>query len=143
MTYIHGGGYFFGGSSGFGPDFLINENVILVTINYRLGPLGFLSLGTPEYSGNMGMKDQVIALEWVKNNIEQFGGDKQRITIFGESAGGSSVHFHVLRSNQENVLFQRAIIQSGSAQSPFGAYHKNSHLDEMYELCMLFIGNIF
>lgn len=87
MVFIHGGGYFFGASTGYGPDFLINENVILVTINYRLGPFGFMSLGTPQYSGNMGMKDQVAALEWVKNNIGHFGGDTARITLFGESAG--------------------------------------------------------
>lgn len=58
-----------------------------VTLNYRLGPNGFLSLGTAEYSGNMGLKDQLAAIKWVNRNIDKFGGDVNRITIFGESAG--------------------------------------------------------
>lgn len=58
-----------------------------VTFNYRLGPFGFLTLNTPDYSGNMGLKDQLLALKWVNKNIERFGGDKTKITIFGQSAG--------------------------------------------------------
>lgn len=74
----------------YGPDFLIENHVILVTINYRLGMFGFLSFGLPEYSGNMGLKDQQLALKWVHENINQFGGDNTRITIFGQSAGNES-----------------------------------------------------
>ena len=66
-------------------------DVIVVSINYRLGPLGFLCLDTDEGAGNMGMLDQVLALEWVHDNIHLFGGDKDRITIFGESAGAASI----------------------------------------------------
>ena len=66
-------------------------DVIVVSINYRLGPLGFLCLDTDEGAGNMGMLDQVLALEWVHANIHLFGGDKDRITIFGESAGAASI----------------------------------------------------
>lgn len=89
MFWIHGGAYFeFSGNEGLsGSDFLIEQNVILVTINYRLGILGFLSLDTPEYSGNMGLKDQQLALKWTHENIGQFFGDSRRITIIGESAG--------------------------------------------------------
>ena len=65
--------------------------MIVVAINYRLGPLGFLCLDTDEGAGNMGMLDQVMALEWVHENIHLFGGDKDRITIFGESAGAASI----------------------------------------------------
>ena len=65
--------------------------MIVVSINYRLGPLGFLCLDTDEGAGNMGMLDQVMALEWVHENIHLFGGDKERITIFGESAGAASI----------------------------------------------------
>ena len=65
--------------------------MIVVSINYRLGPLGFLCLDTDEGAGNMGMLDQVMALEWVHQNIHLFGGDKDRITIFGESAGAASI----------------------------------------------------
>lgn len=58
---------------------------------HRVGPFGFLSLGLPEYSGNMGLKDQLLALEWVNKNIESFGGDKNRITFFGHSSGEFSL----------------------------------------------------
>lgn len=70
-----------------GPDFLIEKRTILVTSNYRLGVLGFLSLSLPEYSGNMGLKDIQLALKWTNKNIERFGGDRKRITISGHSAG--------------------------------------------------------
>lgn len=89
LFWIHGGA-FFGGSGNdglYGPDFLIDKRVILVTFNYRLGVLGFLSLELPEYSGNMGLKDVQLALKWTNKNIERFGGDRKRITIFGHSAG--------------------------------------------------------
>lgn len=91
LFFIHGGGYVEGSSNDdwYGPDFIIEKRTILVTINYRLGVLGFLSLGTREISGNMGLKDQQLALKWISSNIERFGGDKKRITVFGESAGTS------------------------------------------------------
>lgn len=89
MFWIHGGAYveFSGNDHYFGPDFLVEQGVILVTFNYRLGIFGFLSLDTPEYSGNMGLKDQQLALKWTYENIEPFFGDSKRITVFGESAG--------------------------------------------------------
>lgn len=62
-----------------------------VTLNYRMDIFGFLSLNTPEYSGNMGLKDQVLALRWVNDNIEHFGGDKNRITLFGHSSGMKNI----------------------------------------------------
>ena len=67
------------------------ENTIVVTINYRLGPLGFLSLGNEDVPGNAGFKDQIMALQWVNDNIAKFGGDTVRIAIAGESAGSASV----------------------------------------------------
>lgn len=89
MFYIHGGGFCSGdGSDGlYGPDLLIEQDVIVVTINYRLGPLGFLNFGEYGYTGNMGFKDQLLALKWNKKNIEHFGGDPNSITLFGQSAG--------------------------------------------------------
>lgn len=89
LFFIHGGSYRVGSGDDFffGPDFIVEKQTILVTINYRLGPFGFLSLNSSEYSGNMGLKDQQLALKWVHDNIEHFGGDSQRITIFGQSAG--------------------------------------------------------
>lgn len=89
IFYIHGGAYTVaaGNEGMFGPDFLMRYGVILVTINYRLGIFGFLSLGTPAYSGNMGMKDQQLALKWIFENINEFHGDNQKITVMGNSAG--------------------------------------------------------
>lgn len=99
-----------------------------VTINYRLGALGFLSLGTADYSGNNGLKDQLLALKWIQQNIEQFGGNKNLVTIFGESAGSASSHFHVL-SPKSQGLFKRAIMQSGSVLNPWASYRKSDHLE--------------
>lgn len=86
---IHGGSYRAGSSDSyfFGPDFIVEKQTILVTINYRLGMLGFLSLNSTEYSGNMGLKDQQLAMKWIHSNIDRFGGDSKRITIIGQSAG--------------------------------------------------------
>lgn len=70
-----------------GPDFLVEQGIIFVTISYRLGVLGFTSLGLPPFSGNMGLKDQQLALKWVYENIGYFGGDKTQITISGHNAG--------------------------------------------------------
>lgn len=70
-----------------GPDFLLEQDIIVVTINYRLGVFGFLTLHTPEYSGNMALKDQQLALKWISKNIAHFGGDKRRLTLGGFSAG--------------------------------------------------------
>lgn len=89
MFFIHGGAFYDGSGDDYlyGPDFLVGNRVILVTINYRLSMLGFLSFDQPEYSGNMGLKDQQLALQWIHQNINRFGGDKHRITVFGHSAG--------------------------------------------------------
>ncbi|XP_055326221.1 juvenile hormone esterase-like, partial [Sitodiplosis mosellana] len=98
MISIYGGGFIVGSSRFYGPDFLIETNVIVVTFNYRLVIFGSLSLDLPEYSGNMGMKDQRLALRWVYENTEHFGGDKNKITLAGHSAGAMSVGLHVINS---------------------------------------------
>ncbi|XP_064072385.1 uncharacterized protein LOC113400940 [Vanessa tameamea] len=115
MVWIHGGGFLSGSGNDdmYGPEFIVNKDVILVTINYRLGALGFLCLDTEEIPGNAGMKDQIAALRWVQNNIENFGGDPSNVTIFGESAGAACVSCHLI-SPMSVGLFKRAIIQSGS-----------------------------
>nr|ARM65401.1 putative antennal esterase CXE30 [Ectropis obliqua] len=114
MVFIHGGGYKSGSGDDqhYGPDFLVNSGVLLVTINYRLEAFGFLCLDTPDVPGNAGLKDQVAALRWVKENIKKFGGDPENITLFGESAGGASTAYHVL-SPLSKGLFNRAIPMSG------------------------------
>ena len=89
MVYIHGGGLESGsgGTHFLGPEFLVDANVILVTINYRVNAFGFLSLESQALPGNQGFKDQRLALLWIQNHIESFGGDKNQVTIFGQSAG--------------------------------------------------------
>ncbi|KAJ8723106.1 hypothetical protein PYW08_003018 [Mythimna loreyi] len=121
MVYIHGGFFVIGSgnSDRLGPDFLLDHDVVLVTINYRLGVLGFLSLDIKEAPGNAGLKDQVAALNWVKKNIANFGGDPDNVTIFGQSAGGSSVTLHLL-SPMSKGLFKRAIAMSGVLFKDFG-----------------------
>ncbi|CAH2084435.1 unnamed protein product [Euphydryas editha] len=120
MVYIHGGGFVSGsGNEGrSGPKFLVRKNVILVTLNYRLDILGFLSLDTEDIPGNAGVKDQVAAMRWVKKNIRKFGGDPDNITLFGESAAGACVSYHLV-SPMTKGLFNRAITQSGTMTSWF------------------------
>ncbi|XP_072940508.1 esterase E4-like [Epargyreus clarus] len=126
MVYVHGGAYMSGSGDSmmYGPKFLLQHDVILVTINYRLEVLGFLCLDTPEVPGNAGMKDQVAAFRWVQNNISQFGGDPRNVTIFGESAGASSVNLHMF-SPMSKGLFHKVIAQSGIAISDW-ALGKNA-----------------
>ena len=98
MVRIHGGGFLVGSSNFtfYGPNYLLDKDIILVSINYRLGILGFFSTGDSVVPGNFGLKDQVLALKWVQNNIRVFGGDPNRVTLFGESAGGACVSLHAL-----------------------------------------------
>ncbi|XP_045782974.1 esterase FE4-like [Maniola jurtina] len=118
LVWIYGGGFSLGFASRYlyGPKYLIRHDVILVTLNYRVGPYGFFCLDTPDVPGNQGIKDQVLALRWVKENIAAFGGDMNKITVMGGSAGGVSIEFNLL-SKQEK-LFNQAIIQSGSTFIP-------------------------
>ena len=124
MVFIHGGGFTFGdGSDSFyGPQNLLDKDVILVVLQYRLGPFGNLNLGVDEISGNQAMWDQREALKWVQRNIKVFGGDPNRVTLFGQSAGSIFVMHH-LASEGSKGLFHRAIAQSGTT---FGA---SSNLD--------------
>ncbi|MBC7976123.1 MAG: carboxylesterase family protein, partial [Myxococcales bacterium] len=122
MVWIHGGGLTAGQSDVYDPTPLVDQgDVIVVTINYRLGALGFTAHpsltaeSADAASGNYGLLDQQEALRWVRRNILLFGGDPTRVTIFGESAGGLSVHAH-LASPTSHGLFQRAIVQSGAYQ---------------------------
>lgn len=100
IFFIHGGGFAYGSSNNFfyGPDFLLEQDVILVLANYRLGAFGFMSLNRKSHSGNMGLKDQQMALKWTHRNIRAFGGDRRRITLMGHSAGNfSSFQFEMFR----------------------------------------------
>ena len=113
MVWIHGGGFIGGSKDRYRMQTLIDQDVILVTINYRLHALGFISFGNNLVSGNMGLKDQHLAIMWVKQNIHNFGGNADQITIFGESSGGQSVQAHVLSPYNSDLLYG-AIAQSGS-----------------------------
>ena len=121
MVWIHGGGLTVGESDDYLPVKLVDEDAVVVTINYRLGILGFfahpaLSAESPDdISGNYGLMDQQFALQWVRRNIARFGGDPDNVTIFGESGGGLSVHAQ-LASPAATGLFHRAIVQSGAYQ---------------------------
>lgn len=113
MVWIHGGGFITGGASQYKPQkIVVGGGVIVVTINYRLGLLGFLTLHDPLVPGNYGLWDQIQALRWIQDNIAAFGGNPKSVTIFGESAGGMSVSLQTLIPSNEG-LFQRAISQSG------------------------------
>ncbi|XP_036332563.1 venom carboxylesterase-6-like [Rhagoletis pomonella] len=119
LIYIHGGDFIFGTPNRefYGPEYFMDTNeVILVTIAYRLGPFGFLSSGDEHMTGNFGLKDQNLALKWVQSYISAFGGDPSRVTIFGHSAGGVSVHFHML-SPASQGLFRNAVPISGVANT--------------------------
>ncbi|KAL2721606.1 esterase FE4-like, partial [Vespula maculifrons] len=125
MVWIHGGNWNsgFGNSDFYGPDFLVEQDVVVVTFNYRLGAIGFLNTGDEHAPGNAGMKDQVMALMWVKDNIHYFGGSPNRVTIFGEDAGGASVQYHMLSPMSEG-LFNNVIEQSGSILNPWALQYQ-------------------
>ncbi|XP_058055240.1 venom carboxylesterase-6-like [Anopheles bellator] len=118
VVFLHGGAFMYGGGGFFQPDFLLTRPLLLVTVNYRLGPLGFLSTGDDVIAGNFGLKDQRTALQWVKKNIKYFGGNPNQITLSGFSAGSASVHLHYL-SPLSWDLFHRGIGHSGSAFNPW------------------------
>jgi para-nitrobenzyl esterase len=121
MVWIHGGGFFagFGGEERHNGARLAQKGAVVVTLNYRLGPFGFLAhpalaAESPHHAaGNYGLLDQIAALQWVQRNIARFGGDPSRVTIFGESAGGMSVG-SLIASPLAKGLFQRAILESGT-----------------------------
>ncbi|XP_023311605.1 venom carboxylesterase-6-like [Anoplophora glabripennis] len=123
IVSIHGGA-FMGGSGSADLNTFLDKEVVLVSINYRVGILGFLSTEDDAIPGNNGLKDQVLALKWVRDNIASFGGNPDSVTIVGFSAGGASVHFHYF-SPLSKGLFIRGVSQSGTAIAP-SATKKNA-----------------
>ncbi|CAK9797870.1 Venom carboxylesterase-6 [Anthophora quadrimaculata] len=133
FVWIYGGGFQFGYSNVtlYGPDFLIKQDIVVVTFNYRTGPFGFLALDHPNALGNAGLKDQYLALQWVQRNIAAFGGNPNQVTIVGESAGAISVGYHVL-SEKAKGLFSKAVYMSGVPLCPWGHHsaieaHQNAY----------------
>ncbi|XP_039599507.1 neuroligin 4 X-linked a isoform X1 [Polypterus senegalus] len=131
MVYIHGGSYMEGTGNMIDGSILASYgNVIVVTINYRLGVLGFLSTGDQAAKGNYGLLDQIQALRWIKENIQAFKGDPKRVTIFGSGAGASCVCLLTLSHHSED-LFQKAIIQSGTALSSWAVNYQPAKYTRM------------
>ncbi|XP_046738954.1 esterase E4-like [Diprion similis] len=116
MLFAYGGGYKTGTNNPkrWGPQFILDKDVVLVVPSYRMGPLGYLSTGDEVSPGNYGLKDLVRALEWTRDNIRYFGGDPNRVTVHGGSSGAGCVHLLTM-SNLTNGLFHRYILQSGNA----------------------------
>ncbi|MBN3297606.1 CEL lipase, partial [Amia calva] len=132
MVYLFGGGFLVGGAQGAnfmdnylysGEEIADRGKVIVVSVNYRVGSLGFLSTGDANAPGNYGLRDQHAGIAWVHRNIRAFGGDPDNITIFGESAGSASVSLQILSPYNKGII-RRAISQSGVALSPW-AINKN------------------
>ncbi|CAG9789483.1 unnamed protein product [Diatraea saccharalis] len=118
IVYIHSGA-FSGGSANMGRlHYLARLGVVAINFNYRVGALGFACLGTEEIPGNAGLKDQLAALKWIKNNIAKFGGDPKRITLAGYSVGATMAELHAI-SKHTDGLFDKLILDSGSALAPF------------------------
>uniref|UniRef100_A0A8C6MA17 Carboxylic ester hydrolase n=1 Tax=Nothobranchius furzeri TaxID=105023 RepID=A0A8C6MA17_NOTFU len=132
LVWIFGGGFSVGTSSldiYNGSILSKSEGVVVVSMNYRVGAFGFLSLpNNHNIRGNAGLLDQRLALTWVAKNIAAFGGDPSKVTLFGESAGSASVGFHLLSPGSQS-LFQRAVMQSGSPNAPWGTMTQNEALD--------------
>ncbi|CAG7838552.1 unnamed protein product [Allacma fusca] len=118
MVYIHGGLFMGGSSNIFRGKYFADEDVVLVTLNYRVAALGFLSSGDEVLRGNQGLKDQNLALKWIKDNVRNFGGDPDRITLFGESAGAASVHYQMI-SPKSRGLFAKALSMSGTVMRKY------------------------
>lgn len=123
MFWIHGGAYTTGDASLYVPTKLMDRDVVVVVVQYRLASLGFLAGGIPEAPGNMGLLDQIMALRWVQDYISYFGGDPNLVTVFGQSAGGASASWLQLTpltnettpQNNGRQLLHRVIVESGSA----------------------------
>jgi para-nitrobenzyl esterase len=134
LVWIHGGGFVIGSSAqpGYDGSVLANQGIVVVSMNYRLGPYGFmahpeLSKENPAgVSGNQGMLDMVQGLKWVKNNVAAFGGDPNNVTIWGESAGGAAISLLLVMPSSEG-LFQKAMVDS-----PWHIYAPITHLNKTW-----------
>jgi para-nitrobenzyl esterase len=141
MVFIHGGGYCTGSSQDFagqGEGFVHSGHVVYVSFNYRLGALGYLHFGrygTPErpVDSNLGLRDQVAALEWVRDNVRGFGGDPHNVTVFGESAGGNAVTT-LMATPSARGLFSRAIAQSAPANAVYSRNQADEWASEFVEI---------
>ncbi|XP_015174308.1 PREDICTED: venom carboxylesterase-6-like isoform X2 [Polistes dominula] len=126
LVFIHGGAFIKGSSNSklYPSTYWADQQIILVTFHYRLGPFGFFSLGNSIAPGNYGLKDMVMALKWVQQNIESFGGDRNSVTLMGSSSGAASIHILSLSKKTEG-LFHKYILHSGTALTPWAVHSKH------------------
>jgi len=130
MVWVFGGGFYSGTSTldVYDPKILVTEEqVIFVSMQYRVASLGFLFFDTPEVPGNAGLYDQLMALQWVHDNIASFGGNPDNITLFGESAGAVAVSMHLLSPLSRN-LFSQAIMESGAPTAPWAVISREESI---------------
>ncbi|KAL6734314.1 hypothetical protein Aduo_004870 [Ancylostoma duodenale] len=139
MVWLFGGGYYSGSPSLIlydGKALALLGNVIVVNVNYRVGPFGYLFMDDEDAPGNVGMLDQQLALYWIRDNIFNFGGNPSRITVFGESAGAASIVAHLIAPGSEN-LFKNGILQSGSLDNKWSMDPPSRALDKGLQLAEL------
>ncbi|XP_053685659.1 glutactin-like [Sabethes cyaneus] len=117
MVYIHGGSFYLGSAEQHPPNYLLERDVLLVVIQYRLGALGFLSTLSDTIPGNAGMLDVIMALQWVQDHIADFGGNRQNVTVFGQSAGAAAASALLYSPLVPVNLFNKVILQSGGSIS--------------------------
>uniref|UniRef100_A0A1S4H7X1 Carboxylic ester hydrolase n=1 Tax=Anopheles gambiae TaxID=7165 RepID=A0A1S4H7X1_ANOGA len=131
LVFIHGGSFVAGSGEVHGVDLLMENELIVITLNYRLGVLGFLKSERLNITGNYGLRDQQAALQWVQRNVHHFGGDPARVTLMGHSAGGASVT-HQLYNEQAAGLFQSVIVLSGSMLAPWAVLYDHLRCQDNY-----------
>ncbi|XP_055596002.1 carboxylic ester hydrolase-like [Uranotaenia lowii] len=135
LVFIHGGSFAVGSTTSdfYGVDLIMDQEVIVVSAQYRLDPLGFLLSNSFNISGNFGLKDQRTALQWVQQHIRCFGGDPSRVTLMGHSAGAASVTYH-LYSSSSSGLFQQAFVLGGSMLAPWAfLYDADSYSSRYFQ----------
>ncbi|KAL1404288.1 hypothetical protein pipiens_018960, partial [Culex pipiens pipiens] len=133
LVFIHGGSFQLGSASFefSGADLLVEKETIVITMNYRLSVLGFLHYPPYNITGNYGLKDQQAALKWINQYVKFFGGDPNRVTLMGQSAGAAAVSYH-LYSDRSRGLFQQAALLSGSFLAPWAYTYRPEYFAEQY-----------
>ncbi|XP_021963101.1 esterase E4 [Folsomia candida] len=116
VVVLHLGGHFFGSAQQYNPHYVMDQDVVLVTPNSRLGPFGYLNTGDANAPGNVGLRDQSLALNWVRKNIHKFSGDWERVTLMGADSGGVDALLHLINP-EDKGLFHRAVVMSSTINS--------------------------
>lgn len=133
MFYIYGGGFYNGSNIDHPPHYLLEKDIVLVVPNYRVGALGWLSTLNENMPGNAPVSDLYVALQWVQDNIYLFGGDPQKVTIFGQSAGTAMSGALLFSPKTPEGLFHRSIQQSGSIFAPWAINRKP--IEQVKRIC--------